>query len=307
MTHSLQTPDGDALAAFADGQLAHGVSAEPESPVAAHGAELELVSCILAGEASAWTMFVDRYSRLIYSVVRQHLHSRDRDETRSVFVDVLVALRRSKLRTYQGRAALSTWLTLVSRTQALDHLRQRYGRGARGMALLSADERRLFRWYYLEGRSLHEVMVELRRGGEPWTIERAVDELRGIEERVGDAWLHRLSYDLYARAIGAPSGRLLEYLDHVRDEFEHREGACRPEYHLLEREARNTTDRLGEYIAMLDPSERQMLQLRFERGWTAKRIAHEMGLESARGVYSVLNRIVRRLRRHFAELGSERA
>lgn len=261
--------------------------------------DLALAQLVVAGDAGAWGRFVERYAGLLYSVIRRYLHPADRDDVRTVFADVLVSLRRSKLRTYEGRAALSTWLTLVARTEALDHLRRRFGRGreARLVARLSHAERKLFRLYHVEGWPAPEVVRALARDGEAWTLDRFVAALRRIEARLGDAWLRRLAYDLHAQSVGAASGRLLEYLDHVRDEFAQRAGAHSPEYHLMEREARRTSEQLTETIASLPPRERELLQLRFERGWTAGRIARELGLPGARGVYSATDRILRRLRR----------
>lgn len=268
-----------------------------------HEQDLELVHRILADDTPAWEEFVHRYAGLLYSVVRRYLRTRDVDDVRSVLVDVLVSLRRTKLRTYEGRASLSTWLTLVARSQALEVLRRRFGRGqdVKGCEQLSPSERKLFRLYHIEGRSHREVIREFERSGEEWTLERFVAALRTVERKLGDRWLRRLAYDLHAQSVGAASGRLLEYLDHVREEFQHQPGGHSPEYHLMEKEARHTVQRLTERIAELPPDERRILQLRFERGWTAQKIAEELGLPSARGVYSITERIVRRLRRWFGE------
>jgi DNA-directed RNA polymerase specialized sigma24 family protein len=264
-----------------------------------HVDDLAFAQQVVSGDAAAWERFVERYAGLIYSVVRKYLPRGDRDDVRAVFVDVLVAVKRAKLATYEGRAALSTWLTLVARSEALDFLRRRFGRthGRREWNRLTPTERMLFRLYYLEGRSPHEVVAQLGQGGERWTVDRFIAALRQIERRLGDAWLRRLRYDLHAQSVGAASGRMLEYLDHVRAEFADHPGAHSPEYHMMEREARATADLLTEKIRALEPQERDLLRLRFEHGWTARRIARELGLESARSVYSTTDRIVRKLRR----------
>ncbi len=273
------------------------------TPVPHHAGDVELVRRILADDAPAWEAFVHRYAGLIYSVVRRYLRTRDRDDIRSVMVDVLVNLRRSKLATYEGRAALSTWLTLVARSEALEVLRRRFGRGrdVAGFEDLSELERRIFRFYYIEGRSCHDLIAELSTPTDPWTLDRFVATLRSIEQKLGDRWLRRHAYDLHAQSVGAASGRMLEYLDHVRDEFQHQSGGHSPEYHLMEREARLTARRLREMIETLDPAERRILELRFELGWTAQEIADELGIPSARGVYSITERVVRHLRRWFGE------
>ncbi len=271
-----------------------------------HAADVEVVRRILAGDTAAWQEFVDRYAGLLYSAVRRYLRTNDVDEIRSVFVDVLVALRQTKLQTYEGRASLSTWLTLVARSQALEALRRRFGRGrdVKGWEKLSEVERKLFRLYHIEGQSPRDVIADISRDGETWTTERFIAAVRTVEQKLGDRWLRRLAYDLHAQSVGAASGRLLEYLDHVREEFQHYGGGHSPEYHVMEREARQTAERLAELIATLDPQDRRMLQLRFERGWTARRIADELGLPSPRGVYSITDRIVRQLRRWFGDTES---
>jgi DNA-directed RNA polymerase specialized sigma24 family protein len=262
-----------------------------------HEAELALVRAILEGSEAAWREFVERYSGLILAVIRRYV--RDVDELRTVYVDVLAALYRRKFRQYEGRAAISTWLTLVTRSEVLDHLRRRVGRHStpEGLRRLDADHRLIFRLYYIEGRTLSDVLAALPADPRPWTLTMLLRALQQIEERLDSRWLRRIAYDLHAQSVGAASGRMLEYLDHVRSEFQENSGAHSPEFHLMEREARRTADQLAAQIERLDPAERELLTLRFERGWTARRIADELGFADTRGVYTILERIVRRLRR----------
>jgi DNA-directed RNA polymerase specialized sigma24 family protein len=162
---------------------------------------------------------------------------------------------------------------------------------------LTPTERTVFKLHYLEGRTAREIVAELGQSGDGWTIDRLIACLSTIESRLGDAWLRRLSYDLYAQSVGAASGRMLEYLDHMREELDGDPRAFGPEYDLMECEARATAERLTAMIRELEPRERDLLQLRFERGWTARKIARELGLDGPRGVYSITDRIVRKLRR----------
>ena len=281
------------------------IALRPGSPerAAGHDADLALARRILAGDEPAWETFVERYAGLIYSVVRRYLRTRDVDDVRSVLVDVLVSLRRTKLATYEGRAALSTWLTMVARSEALEQVRRRFGRGrdVRGCEPLTAQEKELFRLYHVEGVPAREAIAVLSRDGEAWTVDRLIASLRTVERKLGERWLRRHAYDMHAQSVGAASGRLLEYLDHVREEFQSGPGGHSPEYHLMEREARRTAERVSELIAELAPEERRILTLRFERGWTARAIADELGLPGTRGVYTVLERVVRRLRRWIGE------
>src|SRR5262245_48766354 len=125
-----------------------------------HHEDLALVRRILDGDEAAWRYFVERYAGLVLAMSRRYLHTRDVDDMRSVLADVLESLRRARLRTYEGRAALSTWLTLVVRSHVVDHLRHRFGREPRLRALerLSPDERLLFRLYYVDGLPRGEVV-----------------------------------------------------------------------------------------------------------------------------------------------------
>jgi DNA-directed RNA polymerase specialized sigma24 family protein len=276
-----------------------------DSATPLHAQDLELVRRVLAGEAEAWEWFVERYAGLILAMARRYLRTRDPDHTRTVFANVLESLRRSRLRTYEGRASLSTWLALVTRSEVMDHLRREFGRDLKLKVLqrLTAEERTLFTLYYIEGLPRQDVVARLEAGGGKWGDDRFIAALQDIERRLGDRWLKRLSYDLHAQSIGASSGRLLEYLDHVREEFTQREGALSPEYYMMEREARRTTDGLRATIESLRPRERRMLELRFEEGWTARRIATELGMNGQRSVYRAIERIVAKLRLRLAGKG----
>jgi DNA-directed RNA polymerase specialized sigma24 family protein len=265
---------------------------------------VELVRSVLSGSEPAWRRFLTLYGGLIEAMIRRYLGPRDREEVHSVTAEVLESLYLKKLAHYEGRAALSTWLTLVTRNQVLDHLRRRFGRRHPPQALrrLAKNDREIFRLYYVEGWSFADVLRRQASQAPGWNETRLLAALRRIEAQIGDRWLRRLAYDLHAQSVGAASGRLMAYLDHVRDEFKLNEGAHSPDYHLMEREARAVDERLHGIIASLPEDERRILSLRFERGWSARRIADELGLSGPRGAYTLLDRIVRGLRRRIGEL-----
>jgi DNA-directed RNA polymerase specialized sigma24 family protein len=266
--------------------------------------DLELARSVVAGSRSAWQSFAERYSGLIHSIIRRHLHSRDGDEVDTVFVAVLDGLYRHKLATYEGRAALSTWLTLVVRTEVFDHLRRRFGRhevpGTLG-PLLEA-EREIFQLHFVEGCDVREIVKRLEADWTGWTSSRVLTAIGRMEQRLDGRWLRRMAYDLHARTVGIASGRLLEYLDHLRGEIQFQNGHG-PEFELMEREAQRTTASVKELVALLPAEDQRLLAMRFENGWSAKKIAAELGNGSARAVYTALNRIVRGLRRALKRQG----
>lgn len=90
--------------------------------------DVDLDAC-LDGDPGAWGAFVDRTSDVIYAAVRRTMH---RDGAAAgiddAVQDVFVRLVRDDcrlLRSYDpSRAAISTWLTLIARSVAIDHLRR---------------------------------------------------------------------------------------------------------------------------------------------------------------------------------------
>lgn len=273
-----------------------------------HEADLALVRQILSGDAAAWERFVERYAGLILAMARRYLRTRDQDDIRTVFASVLESLQKTRFKTYAGRASLATWLALVARSEVMDHLRRQFGRDLKLKALerLTPDERTLFRMYYIQGLPRQQVIASLEGRGQTWDDDRFISALHDIERRLGDRWLKRLSYDLHAQSIGASSGRLLEYLDHAREESSHLSGGSSPEYIVMEREARRTVDQLHSTIAALRPRDRRLLELRFEHGWTARKIATELGMNGQRSVYRAVERILARLRLRLRPEGAVR-
>ena len=93
----------------------------------------ELVPKCLRGDKSAWDAFVDRYAGVIFSAVRRTLRGGSGgDEAvtpEDIAQDVFLRLVKDDfrlLKTYDpARASLVTWLTIVTRSAAIDHLRRK--------------------------------------------------------------------------------------------------------------------------------------------------------------------------------------
>jgi len=264
-----------------------------------HGEDLALARAVLAGSEGAWHAFIRKYSRLIMAVIRRYVWGRWNDEAQLLHARVLESLYRGGLARYAGRAALSTWLVAVTRAAVVDALRQRLGgrRLRTQLKGLGPYEREVFRLYYLEGLSFGTVLHMALDHGARATPDRLLLALQVIEDHVTDRFARRLRYDLHAQSVGAASGRLLEYLDHVKSEAETESGGQSPEYHMMERETRKLVDSVTSAVERLPEQERRLLSLRFEQGWTAKRIAEELGFGDQRSVYTKIDRVLRGLRR----------
>lgn len=87
------------------------------------------LEALLAGEKAAWDRFVARHAAVIFAAVRRRLVPAGRTaDAEDVVQDVFVKLCQHDfrlLRSYDAaRARLTTWLTVVANSAAVDHLRR---------------------------------------------------------------------------------------------------------------------------------------------------------------------------------------
>jgi len=87
---------------------------------------------LLEGDKPQWDDFVEQYSALIYSVIRKILLLYQKEvqdwDLNEIFQEVFVRLIKDDyhlMKTYNpAKASLSTWLTIVTRSTAIDFLRK---------------------------------------------------------------------------------------------------------------------------------------------------------------------------------------
>jgi RNA polymerase sigma factor (sigma-70 family) len=181
------------------------------------------------------------------------------------------------LRKFQGRSSLQTYLTVVIERQALDFQASRWGRW-RPSALARAEGPpavRLEQLVVRDGVPLAGALVIIEREFE--AVDRARLEslaarfpLRMRRQYVGEEMLE-------AAAVDAPDAeRLLVHADEA-SRFE------------------RVKARLAEALADLDPTERLLLQLRFEQGMKVADIARLQQADQKR-LYRRLDEMLKRLR-----------
>ena len=267
---------------------------ERESRVAE---DLALIQEVLGGSTAHWHAFVDRYSGLIYSVIRRQLFAEDEDEIRGVFTDVLDALYRGKLAEYEGRAELSTWLIVISRGKALDYLRKRDGRRKLPQAhdQLTPLEQQVFRLHHVEGLTFEAVIHTLASAGQRVTADDIANAVIRIDSVMDAHYLRRLEYESKAPAMGVVSGRLLNFLTEMRVRYD-RPRADAPDQALERKELEEMGARVRAMLAEMPAEAREVMRLRFDEGWTARRISDELGLGGQRRVYTIIDRVVRKIR-----------
>jgi RNA polymerase sigma factor (sigma-70 family) len=266
----------------------------PPGPAEPHP-DLALVREVLGGSLSAWHAFIDRYSALLYSVLCRYFH--DAEELRSSFVDVLDTLYRRKLAAYRGESSLSTWLVCVTRNAAIDALRKREGRGQRRRDRpLSEIDRSVRRICKSQGLDIEAIVHRLNQERGPTDRAAVLEALSRIEDISGQG--NR------GKALGLASARLEKFLERLPAEADAAGPPWSVEARLMESEARRTHAMLRELIGRLPADEQRVLFLRFVEGWTANRIARELGIQGPRRVYSLLQRSFRTLRRWLEQTGA---
>ena len=92
----------------------------------------DLVDRLVNGDQAAWNGFVERYSRVIYGAIYKVLGARGRpsdDDAVDVAQDVFVRICKDDFRLLKRydpeRAAITTWLTVVSTSVTKDFLRKK--------------------------------------------------------------------------------------------------------------------------------------------------------------------------------------
>ena len=265
---------------------------------ARESADRDLVHAAAGGSVDAWHELIDRYSGLIYSLICRYLTRPDEDERKSVYVDVLDSLYHGDLERYDGRATISTWIGVVTRSRCMDHLRKEHGRRQTPGWLegLSAADREVYRRYYLEGEGFSQICDGVAGNGSPISVKSLLEALDRIDEHLDRGSRRRLAYELEARSVPGVTGRLLEYVEHARQQAEQTRANSQADLAVLESATRALIERLEAAITRLEAEEREVIRLRFKQGLDARTVASRMGLPSARRVYTVSDRAVRKLR-----------
>ncbi len=261
--------------------------------------DVELASAILEGSEKAWHDFVERYSGLILGVTRRQLFEADEDQIRTIYVEILASLYNGALKKYRAKSSLSTWLIVFTRNRARDYLRKIYGRSTvpDGYSKFNKRDKLVFKLYYIEMLPLEAILLQLRWSEPQITIDDIVTSIRRIERMLNPRYLKNLAEKNQARRHGVRKVLLARYFVDmsVRDDIYIR--YVRPDAVMLERENKKRVQELRERITELHEDERRILYLRFDKGLSANEIADEMDISERRRVYTIIDGIMRKLRK----------
>ena len=92
------------------------------APATQNGSDVNLVNAARAGDIQAFGELVRRYDRLVFRVVRSMAESTQ--EAEDIAQEAFVKAFRN-IRTFEGRAAFSTWLVRIAVNEALGRIRLR--------------------------------------------------------------------------------------------------------------------------------------------------------------------------------------
>lgn len=228
---------------------------------------------------------VGQIEQIIQKVATQHRLSGDEgQELYGLVMLKIVQDDYAVLRGFQNRSRWATYLTVIIQRVLLDHRVREWGR-----------------WRpCVEAQRLgpKAVLLDQRINRDGLEPAEAIRELliQGVDETSGE--LERLVSQIPRR----PRRRFLPGDTYLKSLTDQEEADWRIAAGERQRTAVSLNRALAAALRDLPDEERNLLGLRFARGWTVRRIAASQNL-AERGLYRRFERILRRLRRRLEDLG----
>jgi len=250
------------------------------------------------GDETAWTNFIDLFAPLLLQAARSVEHDSDHAADAFVFIcEQLRERRSSRLRTYDAArpGSFKTWLRTVAVNLARDARRRRVGRFREwaATARLPQLEQRVFRLRYGLGFSFDQTLAILV----PEFPGLTESHLAEADARVTRTVTSQQRWALISRHPQFQSLTEPEDSEH-QPPVDPAADEPGPEDLALLRESRN---RLTSALATLDPEDRLLIRLHFERGATLATLATMFGLSNPQAMHRRLRGVLQRLRRILGE------
>ena len=183
--------------------------------------ELALVQRCVAGEPEAWRVLMEQYGNLLAHAVRNTFRrvlkqvdpNRVDDAVQATWFSLCQDGCR-RLREFQAKSALSTWLTVLTTRRALDYIRTEMRKGALRQVRLDDEDRDLIKELQApeteEKFSLDEVFV----------LREALDRLPKNDRLLLKLYyLDGLSYRSIAEVLKVAPNTISSYLLRARDKL----------------------------------------------------------------------------------------
>jgi RNA polymerase sigma factor (sigma-70 family) len=276
---------------------------------------VDLLQRVVAGDESAWQIFVETYAGFLYSLAWPYSRG-DADLASELVVVALEGLRRSdaggrpyyRLRKYLEtlsrfgrRSKFVTWLALVVKNLFRDWFREQSGRRwlPKQIEGLSAAAQALFEALFWDGLTQPEALARLRRRW-PALGDEEFDGLVGqVFAALDDRQLFRLYQDLLSRMPAFTADESADATGRL-GVFWSQAAAGRPDLALEQSERQRQADHLGqvlrEALAALPATAREVVQLLALRGLSGEQVRRVMGFRKRQRVYDEMAKARRRLR-----------
>jgi RNA polymerase sigma-70 factor (ECF subfamily) len=189
--------------------------------VAGNPEELALIGRCIAGEADGWRDLMKKYGALVAHAVRNTFLRVLKQADSSLVDDAIQAVWLSlcadgcrRLRGFESKAALSTWLTVLSTRRALDYIRSEMRKGSMRHVHLDDEERDIVKELQMpeseEQYSLDEV----------FGLYEAMDRLPAADKLILKMYyLDGLSYRSIAEVMKVAPNTVSSYILRARDKL----------------------------------------------------------------------------------------
>lgn len=183
--------------------------------------ERELVGRCIAGDADGWRELMKKYSALVAHAVRNTFLRVLKQADASLVDDAIQAVWLSlcadgcrRLRGFESKAALSTWLTVLSTRRALDYIRSEMRKGSMRHVHLDDEDRDIVKELQMpeteEQFSLDEV----------FGLYEAMDRLPAADKLILKMYyLDGLSYRSIAGVMKVAPNTVSSYILRARDKL----------------------------------------------------------------------------------------
>ncbi len=272
----------------------------------------KLIRRVVRGDAEAWKEFVETITNLLYRFVWRYSCG-DSDLSADLYLYVVDGLQQANekgeqhyrlrrylqsLKSYQGRARLSTWLGKVTQNLVSDYFRQQDGRRTLPRAVARMDQARqqAFKLLYWECQGERDSFEVLRGKGlvaNRTAFDEMVVEING-QLKTCNRW--SLYCEVIRKTPALPLHPFPPTAESVnRVQVADPDPASVPIHSAIteqeRRQASSMAEVLRKLIAALDQDSRRLLVCRFKHGMTAGEIAKLLGIAPPKRVYTELERL----------------
>jgi RNA polymerase sigma factor (sigma-70 family) len=272
----------------------------------------QLVERVVAGDVKAWTEFVERFSKLLFSLLWRYANG-DQDQCADLYLYVVDGLHQSsetgetfyRLRRYlaslgrfQGKGRLTTWLGRVTQNLVSDFFREQEGRKTlpRDIQRMDLTHQKVFKLLYWDCFPEREAFSTLQSAVPQLTRERFDRMVDRINRTLKNCNRWAIYSEVLRRTPALPLHPTPEDGDGAPAiQAADLSPAANPGTTVANREdqesARKLGRRLREILVAMPKENRLLLVCRFKHGMTAGEIARILRRDDEKKIYAESERL----------------